>query len=61
MAHPLAPVNEYVTVYTPAVLVLGLIFPVEEFIVNPAVELKLVPVNGPPVTDDIVTFADVTL
>ena len=37
----------YVTVYVPAVLVLGVIAPVVAFIVKPAVELYVPPVYAP--------------
>jgi hypothetical protein len=43
-AHPLAAAIVYVTVYVPAVLVEGVIAPVDASIINPAVEEKVPPV-----------------
>ena len=43
----------YVTVYTPAVLVLGVIAPVVASILNPAVEEKTPPVNEPLVPENV--------
>ena len=43
-AHPPAAAIVYVTVYVPAVLVEGVMAPVEPSMVNPAVEEKVPPV-----------------
>ena len=52
-AHPPLAGMVYVTVYTPAVLVLGVIAPVVASILNPAVEEKTPPVNAPLVPENV--------